>query len=282
MAQAAAVQSQSTLAERFSRDGYCFPLEVIGAEEAMARRAELERLETRIVGQRLGNKRQLGQAHVVFRFANDLARNPILLNAVEEIIGPDIMIWGSTFFTKEAASPSYVSWHQDLRYWGLSGDALASVWIALGPAKREHGCMRFVPGSHKLDILEHHDTYDEANFLTRGQKAMIDIDEDETVHVELEAGQASLHHGRLLHASGPNRASQRRVGFVVNYLAPSMRQVVAHEDFAMLVRGQDRFGHFVQVPPPEDDLTPEALAWHRRIMGTQNEAIYQDAPVTET
>jgi non-heme Fe2+,alpha-ketoglutarate-dependent halogenase len=282
MAQAAVAETGTSIRADFERDGYFAPLNVISADEAMAHRGELEQLEAQIVGQKLGNKGQLGQAHVVFKFAHDLVRNPTILDAVEKLIGPDILVWSSTFFTKEAHSPSFVSWHQDLRYWGLSSDDLVSVWIALGPARREHGCMRFVPGSHKLDILEHRDTFDEANFLTRGQEAMIDINDDETVLVELEAGQASMHHGRLLHASGPNQADQRRVGFVVNYLAPSMRQVVAPEDFAMLVRGQDRHGHFISVPGPEGDLTPEALAWHRRIIGTQNEAIYDGAGVTET
>jgi non-haem Fe2+, alpha-ketoglutarate-dependent halogenase len=282
MAQAAVTESGTSIRADFERDGYFAPLDVISTDEAMVNRAELERLESQIIGQRLGNKGQLSQAHSIFRFANDLVRNTTILDAVEELIGPDILVWGSTFFTKEAQSPSYVSWHQDLRYWGLSSDDLVSVWIALGPAKREHGCMRFVPGSHKFDILEHRDTFDDANFLTRGQEAVIDIDEDETVLVELEAGQASMHHGRLLHSSGPNEADQRRVGFVVNYLAPSMRQVVANEDFAMLVRGQDNHGHFIPVPAPQGDLTPEALTWHRRIVGTQNEAIYDGAGVIET
>ena len=282
MNQTAFAHETASLAERFERDGYAFPIEIIGADEAMAHRAELETLEARIAGERLGNKGQLNQAHVIFGFADRLVHHPSVLDAVEQIIGPDIMVWSSTFFTKEARSPSYVSWHQDLRYWGLSGDTLVSAWIALGPARSEHGCMRFVPGSHRLDILEHRDSYDAANFLTRGQEAQIDIDEDQTVQVELNAGQASLHHGRLLHASGPNQSDQRRVGYVINYLAPSMRQVVASEDFATLVRGQDRHGHFIQVPRPQGDLSPESLAWHRRIVGTQNEAIYDGAPVTET
>jgi non-heme Fe2+,alpha-ketoglutarate-dependent halogenase len=282
MAEAAIAQPESGIAGRFAHDGFYFPLDVLSVEEAMGYRAELESLEAQIVGQRLGNKGQLNQAHAIFRFANSLVRHPRILDAVEEIIGPDILVWGSTFFTKEAGSPSYVSWHQDLRYWGLSGDNEVSAWLALGPARQEHGCMRFVPGSHKLPLLEHRDTFDPANFLTRGQEAVIDIDEAGTVQVELEAGQASLHHGRLLHASGPNVADQRRVGFVVNYISPEMRQVVAKDDFAMLVRGEDRYGHFVAVPEPEADLTPEALAWHRRIVGGQNEAIYDGAGVTET
>ena len=101
------------------------------------------------------------------------------------------------------------------------------------------------------------------------------MDESRTVNVELEAGQASLHHGRLPHASAPNASDERRVGFVTNYIAPAMRQVVAERDYAVLVRGEDRFGHFELVPPPEHDFASEAPAWHRRILDAQAEALYE-------
>ena len=264
------------IAERYHRDGFHFPLDVLSEEQALACRAELERLEGRIVEEELGNKGQLNHCHVVFRFADDLIRHPRILDAVAQILGPDLLCWGTTFFTKEPRTPSYVSWHQDLRYWGLSGDDEVAVWVALGRVTEAHGCMRFVPGTHKLGILEHRDTFDEENFLTRGQEAVFDVDESRTVKVELEAGQASLHHGKLLHASSPNVSDERPVGFVINYIAPGMRQVVAERDYAVLVRGEDRHGHFELVPPPEDDLAPEALAWHRRILRAQSEALYQE------
>ena len=270
------VSEVGAIAERYNSDGFHFPLQVLGEGEALSCRAEFERIEERIVMEELGHKNQLNHAHVVFRFANDLIRHPRILDAVEGILGPDILCWSSTFFTKEPRTPSYVSWHQDLRYWGLSGDALVSVWVALGGVTEAHGCMRFVPGSHRLGILEHRDTHDEENFLTRDQEAVYEVDESRTVKVELEAGQASLHHGRLLHASSPNVSDERRVGFVINYIATGMRQVVAERDYAVLVRGENRYGHFELVPPPEDDLTPEAFAWHRRILGAQADALYQD------
>lgn len=270
------VVETGAIAERFNRDGFHFPLRVLSEGEALACRAELERLEARIVTEKLGHKNQINHGHVVFRFASDLIRHPRILDAVEAILGPDILCWSSTFFTKEPRSSSYVSWHQDLRYWGLSGDEVVSVWIALGRVSEAHGCMRFVPGSHRLEILEHRDTYDGENFLTRGQEAVFEVDEHRTVKVELEAGEASLHHGRLLHASGPNVSDERRIGYVINYISPGMRQTVAARDFAVLVRGADRYSHFDLVPPPEEDLAPEALAWHRRILGAQADALYQE------
>lgn len=109
------------IAERFNRDGFHFPLHVLSEGEALGCRAELERLEARIVIEELGHKNQINHGHVVFRFASDLIRHPRILDAVESILGPDILCWSSTFFTKEPRSPSYVSWHQDLRYWGPIG-----------------------------------------------------------------------------------------------------------------------------------------------------------------
>ena len=267
----------SQIATRFAEDGYVFPLDILDSGEAAACRRDLEDLERRARGSKLGNKAQLNYPHLIFRFAHRIVTNPRLLDAVEAILGPDLLVWGSTFFIKEPRSESYVSWHQDLRYWGLDSDAEVSAWVALSPVNRANGCMRFVPGSHKGDLVPHKDTFEADNFLTRGQEADVEVDEAGTVPVILQPGQASFHHGRMLHASGPNRSEERRIGLVVNYITPEVKQVVAEEDFAMLARGEDRYGHFHLVPGPREDLSPEALAWHGRILAAQNEAIYDGA-----
>ncbi len=265
-------------AARFFADGYLFPVQALDAHEAAAARAQLEALERRIGDTRLGNGTQLNYPHVIFRFAAGIVRRPAILDVVEQILGPDILVWGATFFIKEPHSDSYVSWHQDLRYWGLDDeDGEVSAWLALGPVRRANGCMRFLPGSHRGGLLEHRDTFAAGNVLTRGQEAAIEIDESRTLDVELEPGQVSFHHGRLLHASAPNRSGERRVGLAINYIAPHVRQTVAREDFAMLVRGEDRYGHFLPVPAPRQDLSDDALAWHRRILTAQNETMYEGA-----
>ena len=130
-------------------------------------------------------------------------------------------------------------------------------------------------------MVEHKDTFANDNFLTRGQEADISIDEDQVVHCELQPGQASFHHGKLLHASAPNHSDERRIGFAINYIAPHVRQTVAHEDFGMLVRGKDDYNNFVHIPSPTEDLSADALAWHNRILTTQNEAVYEGAEDAE-
>ncbi len=273
----AAEPDYGAMAEAFAREGFAFPLEVMTRAEAAAYRGELESLEQRTKGSKLGNKSQLNHPHVIFRFAHQIVTHPRILDTVEAILGPDILVWGATFFLKEPHTPSYVSWHQDLRYWGLDSDAEVSAWVALSPVMEANGCMRFLPGSHKGDMLPHRDTFADDNFLTRGQEAVVEVKEEDTVLVPLEPGQASFHHGKLLHGSGPNHSDERRIGFAINYITPQVRQVVAPEDFAMLVRGQDRYGHFQLVPPPQEDLSDEAMAWHRRVMAAQNEALYANA-----
>lgn len=265
----------SVIAEQFFEDGYAFPIDILNADETLSYRTQLESLEARLGDSTLGNKAQLNYPHVIFSFANEIVRIPAILDVVERILGPDILVWGSTFFIKEPHTESYVSWHQDLRYWGLDDvNGQVSAWIALSPVTQANGCMRFVPGSHKGDMVEHNDTFDDANFLTRGQEADVAIDDASVINVPLEPGQASFHHGKLLHASAPNRSGERRIGLAIQYIAPHVRQVVADEDFCMLVRGQDRYNHFHHVPQPARDLSEDAMSWHNRILTAQNTALY--------
>ncbi|NBQ83916.1 MAG: phytanoyl-CoA dioxygenase family protein [Alphaproteobacteria bacterium] len=257
-------------------DGFLFPVTVFSPEQAQGYRAELESLERRLSGIKTGNKNQLNYPHLLFRFANAICRDEKLLDVVESILGPDILVWGSTFFIKEPKTDTYVSWHQDMKYWGLSDtDGQVSAWIALNNVSQANGCMQFLPKTHLGEMVDHKDTFSDDNFLTRGQEADFTLDEEEIVHIELTAGQASFHHGKLLHASPPNHSDDRRIGYAIQFIAPHVQQNVASKDFAMLVRGEDRYGHFELLNPPDDDLSPEALAAHHRVLTVQNEAMYE-------
>ena len=265
-----------TLGDRFFADGFLFPVTVFSPEQAQGYCAELEALERRLSGIKTGNKNQLNYPHLLFRFANAICRDKKLLDVVESILGPDILVWGSTFFIKEPKTETYVSWHQDMKYWGLSDtDGQVSAWIALNNVSQANGCMQFLPKTHLGEMVDHKDTFSDDNFLTRGQEADFTLDEEEIVHIELTAGQASFHHGKLLHASPPNHSDDRRIGYAIQFIAPHVQQNVASKDFAMLVRGEDRYGHFELLNPPDDDLSPEALAAHHRVLTVQNEAMYE-------
>src|SRR5579864_2057966 len=177
---------------QYRRDGFYFPLRVMSAAEARGYRDRLEDYERRTGGPIAGSMRH--KVHLLFTWANELARHPAILDAVEDVIGPDILCWSTNFFIKEAQSPSYVSWHQDATYWGLSTADVITAWVAFADAPVESGAMKFWPGSHLRNQLEHRDTFDKDNLLSRGQEIAVDVPAGEGIDVPLEAGEMSLHH----------------------------------------------------------------------------------------
>ena len=265
--------------EQYRRDGYCTPFGLLQPEEAAAMRGALERLETERGGPRKDAFRIKG--HLLLRWMTDLVRNPRLLDAVEDLIGPDILCWTSQWWIKEPHSPQFVSWHQDSNYWGLDTDHLVSAWVALSPATVESGCMRFMPGSHVGPRLPHRETWHDDNMLSRGQEISAGIDEARAVNMEVATGEAALFSYRLAHASHPNRSDDRRIGIAIRYMPPDARQTLADWDSATLVRGEDRFGYFEHEPTPACDFDPVAVAYHKRTELNHRRIVYHGTVRTE-
>ncbi len=260
---------------QYRDEGYYFPVPVLTPEETLAARQKLETFETG-QGHALDGA-QRSKSHLLFKWVDDIMRTPRLVDAVEDLIGPNILCWNTVFWIKEARTPSYVGWHQDLKYWGLDNDELVSVWIALSPANRESGCMSVLPGSHERQMLEHDDTYHENNLLTRGQEIAVKVDESETVLMALEPGQASFHNVKSAHGSGPNNSSDRRIGLSLHYMPTHTKQTLADWDTAALVRGEDTFGNFVHTPLPTMDFDPDAVAFHTRATDATRKIVYKDS-----
>ena len=262
------------LAERYRRDGFAFPCRALPEGEALRMGRHLRAL----LGSDPRTARYLRDyPHLVFSDADRLAHDERVLDAVERILGPDLLIWSSGFFVKAPRSADYVSWHQDLTYWGLSGTEQVSAWLALSPVTVANGCMRFVPGSHRRPIEAHVDTFAGDNQLSRGQELAVEVDEADAVPVTLAPGELSLHHGRLFHASGANRTDGWRIGITLIYVTPAMRQVVARKDYAQLVRGRDPCNHFGSVPRPRFDFDPISIKAHAELTRAKSEALYQGA-----
>lgn len=248
------------LASRYRSSGYYFPVNILSPQEAQAYRARLEADEA-AQGERF-LKEFRHKPHLVANWAWELVNHPLILDAVEAVLGPDLLCWESALFMKNANSPEYISWHQDITYWGLDSDSVATAWLALSPSTVESGCMRVVPGSHTAEVAPHRDTYQKENLLSRGQEIEVDVDEAEAVDLVLEPGQASLHHVKIIHGSNPNRSADRRIGFAIRYITPSVGQVVGEGDSATLVRGEDRFGHFELEKRPHNDYAADVIAYH--------------------
>ena len=244
----------STIAETYARDGFVFPIELIGEAEARDLRADLESAEAELTDQpgKLAMLRG-STAHLLPSFA-ELIRHPRLVDAVSQLLGPDLLAWGAQCFIKEPRTPNHITWHQDLTYWGLDDQQEVTAWVALSPATRESGCMRFVAGSHTQPIVEHSDSFAEENMLSRGQEVAVKVDESAGADVVLKPGEMSLHHGHLFHASNPNGSDDRRIGFAIRLIATSMAMPGGEELAVLPVNGEDRFGHFQLATPPSGRL----------------------------
>ena len=170
-----------------------------------------------------------------------------------------------------------MSWHQDLTYWGLDDAEEMTAWVALSPSNLDSGCMRFVPGSHKKQLVAHKDTFDENNLLTRGQEIAVEVDDSDGADVILKTGQASLHHGHLFHASGPNRTDDRRIGTAIRYIKPSMKQRTGDKSLVIQVSGEDKFGNFTVSGGPKGWLHEDDFDACRRDSEIKRRVLYEGA-----
>lgn len=255
-------------------DGFLFPIPAIAEEQAQSWRKELESVEDEWLDNDLPlplNSYKRVNAHVVMPVAYQIGAHPAILDVVEKILGPNIMIYGVEFFIKEPNTKHIVSMHQDLTYWGLGEiDGMVTAWLALSPATSESGCMDMVQGSHKNSILPHEDTFNENNLLSRGQEIAVEVADSDKTAIEIMPGELSLHHGLMIHGSGPNSSDDRRIAAVIRYISPDIKpESETIPDYAMLVRGNDPNGHFVQTPAPTRNFGENSLALYEQIRKDQ-------------
>lgn len=237
----------------YERDGILFPIDVLTQSEVEKMVAGLAEVEKRLGGK--PKPEDLHQLFLHFRWAYDLVTHPKILDAVECILGPDILLWATSVFAKPPRDPGFISWHQDATYWGLDSGNVVTAWIALTESSMDNGCMRVVAGSQKMTIQPHRDTFADDNLLSRGQEIAVDVSDDEATDVVLSPGQMSLHHVNIVHGSLANSSDKKRIGFVARYITPSVRQS-GHPQPVILARGKDAYGHFkpMEGPPDSDDL----------------------------
>jgi non-haem Fe2+, alpha-ketoglutarate-dependent halogenase len=258
----------------YQQDGFLFPFPVLSDPETATLRRRVEELEAREgrLPARINRK-----PHLLLTWLNELIRHPRILDPVEDILGPNLLCWGSGFFTKNPHDPARVTWHQDATYWGLSKPDVVTAWVAFTPSTRANGCMRVVPGTHSLRQLPHNETYAPDNLLSRGQEIAVEVDESKAVDIELAPGQMSLHHVLLVHGSEPNASDFRRVGFAIRYVPTYVKQLSEVPDSATLVRGTDEYGYFLHEPAPRADFDPDAVAFHSRVLEANDQILYSGA-----
>ncbi|MBK17680.1 MAG: phytanoyl-CoA dioxygenase [Rhodospirillaceae bacterium] len=246
--------------EQYHRDGFVSPIRIMSEDDANALRREIEAFEASQGKPIHGTQKT--KAFLRFPWAYDLVTMSTVLDAVEDVLGPDILCYQHGLWFKEPESGSYVSWHQDSTYYGMDPWELLSAWVALTPVNEVTGCIQVLPGTHKEGCfpVEYTERKDE-NLLASGQRTTFDFDPTDAVSMHLEPGEMSMHHVCLVHSSKPNLSDDRRMGLSAGYLPPYVKQTTELKATAMLVRGKDEFGYYLpnELPPVAHD-DPETIA----------------------
>ena len=268
----------SSLNEKQLKDyedyGFVAPINVLTLEEATKIKEEIEYIEKKWPDELIGLGRN--NVHYTSPIFDQVCHNSKILDAVESIIGKDILVGGTTLFIKDPDKKGFVSWHQDAKYIGFEPHNWVTAWLAITDANEENGCMRMWSGSHKEKIKKHKDTFNENNLLTRGQTVQNVPLEDTTPNI-LKAGQLSLHHPMIVHGSGSNKSNTRRIGFVIqSYIGTNVDQVIG-KVYVQQARGKDNFKYHEHTKRPSELMSKEDINIRIKANNELSKIFYNDA-----
>lgn len=245
----------------FERDGFVAPVPALSAERAASYRQALESFEARFPDDRI----KLDQkGHMICPWVDEMIREPAILDATEDLIGPDILCWGTSLRAKAADGKTFAGWHQDTAYADVR-PIVVIVALALSPCRAVNGCIRGIPGSHRGPLLPHREAFGTSSLLSREQYIDAPIDETKAVDFELDTGEIALFNNAICHSSNPNFGTDRRIIYLLEMIPTYAYQHEPRES-AALVRGVDGFGNFDRDPRPVDELgAAEVAAWERAV-----------------
>ena len=224
--------------KQYEDEGFVSPINIFSKDKTKEIRDEIESIEKKIPEELEKSGRY--NAHLISPLLDKATHNPNILDAVESLIGENILVCSTTLFIKNPNEKGFVSYHQDAKYIGLQPHNWVTAWIAITDSNEHNGCMRVWSGSHKDDLKEHDQKFNEGNLLTRGQ-TVNNVPKEETKPLILKAGQMSLHHPKIVHGSDLNYSNDRRIGFVVqSYIGTNVKQVLG-KNSVQLARGVDKF-----------------------------------------
>ena len=241
--------------KQYEDQGYVSPIEVLSSSEALEAREEIEFIEKKLPNEI--DKSGRYNVHLISPKLDSIVHNSKILDAVESIIGKNILVCSTTLFIKNPNEQSFVSYHQDAKYIGLKPHNWVTAWVALTDSNENNGCMRMWPKSH-LDIKDHNEKFEEQNLLTRGQ-TVENVPEIEVKSIELKAGQMSLHHPRIVHGSGINKSDDRRIGFVIqSYIGTNVKQTLG-KNSVQIARGEDKYNHHEFINRAKDLMSENGI-----------------------
>lgn len=252
--------------DQYHEEGATHPIRVFSRERAAHYLAELEKGEAQHGAE--FKKILRTKSHLALKWVDEIAHEPTVLDAIEDIIGPDILLYNLTVWIKNAHDASYVGWHQDLAYFPLDPLVHITAWIALTDSVEENGNVKYLPGSHKLGPLRHGEEPGHKSLLSKGQRILDPVDSSNVKSISLQPGEISLHHTGLIHFSEPNNSSRRRIGIGISYIPTSVRCTGSIRHTSMLMRGIDRYNHWEHEPRVRFDFDPEVEAFREHAVAS--------------
>ena len=259
--------------KQYNEEGYVAPLDILTKEEALDARNEIEFIEKEMPSEI--DKSGRYNAHLISPKLDAIVHNSKILDAVESIIGKNILVCSTTLFIKNPKQDEFVSYHQDAKYIGLEPHNWVTAWIAITDSNNKNGCMRMWPKSHR-ELRDHNQKFNEGNLLTRGQ-TIEGVPENEVKSVELKAGQMSLHHPRIVHGSGINKSNDRRIGFVVqSYIGTNVKQTLG-KNSVQIARGEDKYHHHEIINRTNSLLNEESILLRKKENDYLQEIFYKGA-----
>lgn len=259
---------------QYNDNGYVAPIDILSLEEVTKIKTEIEYIEKKWPDELIGLGRN--NVHYISPVFDQVVHNSKILDAVEDIIGKNILVGGTTLFIKEPDNKGFVSWHQDAKYIGFEPYNWVTAWLAITDSNEENGCMRIWPGTHKKKIQEHKDAFDKNNLLTRGQTVQ-NVPLKDTVSNVLKAGQLSLHHPKIIHGSNPNKSNSRRIGFVIqSYIGTNVDQVIG-KVYVQQARGKDSFKYHEYTKRPVELMNKKDIALRIKANKELSKIFYEGA-----
>ena len=235
----------------FNRDGYLAGIRIFDDDEISSIRQYFDELLAKTIAAG-GDSYSISTAHLRYGRVYDILTNPRIVGRIKDLLGEDVIAWGSHFFCKMPGDGKRVSWHQDSSYWPLTPSMAVTAWLAIDDATVENACMRYIPTSHHLGHL----TYtlsenDESNVLNQTVEDAENL--GDPVNVELKAGEMSIHSDLLLHGSEANQSTKRRCGLTLRYCPAVVRAGLGWNAKGIVVSGKDNSDHWANPPRPQTD-----------------------------
>ena len=258
--------------KQYKDEGFVSPINIFSKEKAKEIRNEIELIEKRIPKELEKSGRY--NAHLISPLLDEVTHNPKILDAVQSLIGEDILVCGTTLFIKNPNEKGFVSYHQDAKYIGLEPHNWVTAWVAITDSNEKNGCMRMWSGSHKDNLRDHDQRFNEDNLLTRGQTVK-NVTKEKTTPLVLEAGQMSLHHPTVVHGSELNNSNDRRIGFVIqSYIGTNVKQVLG-KNSVQLARGKDEFNYHKKIGRPQNLLEKKDIRLKKQENDNLQEIFYK-------